>query len=396
MSSHTIKNLYFSFFLLLWLASCKQRPELAAIKLKAPVNEGFNVKDSIKTYNDSLSFEYFITDRWKSNQLLAFQLPVLNLTEMDTVGTIKREISRAGLKEQQFRSQFLNARWFGNKLYVLAEGNYFTISIFDKQLKFLKKVHLNELIDNSYAPLKTCSFELLKGSNGNIKVLISNGDNRYQYNSSKYYKNAYGLLSFELTPRNQLVDVHKLLPLNDFSSIKQALEKNERTWNSPNILFSVQGTLLYVKPVFDKNIYVYNVDTYKLLRVYELSIPEATTNFKLPFDLDQSYDNDASSQIKMQYSNIKYVDFKTDKEYLYLMAIPPISSRMLPKSPNEIGALKINSCIYRIDLSNNSLKKYTFNSKYNPYSFYLNDKEVMLSSNSYFTDSPKIYKIKLY
>ncbi|WP_184547783.1 hypothetical protein [Mucilaginibacter sp. FT3.2] len=388
----------FTFLIELCLAicSCRQKVNIPSTKITTLSHESFEVHDSLKVYNDSISFEYFVTDRWPQNQLLGFQLPILNLSVIDTLGNIRQEISRAGLKEQQFRAQFIDAKWFNGRMYVLAQGNYFSLSIYDKDLKFIKKIHLSDIMGDNYAPVKTCSFAILKGSNGNIRVFVSSGDKRYNFYTSKYYKKAYGLMTFELDSQDQIVNTSNELRLRDFQTIENALSTNRRNWNTPNVMFACNDTLLYVKPVFDNNIYVYNNTTFNLLKIFTLPIPaNSESNYTLPFDLELKYNSDTQAQVKIQYTNIKYVDFKYSKGSLYLMFILPVPLKSLPKNPNDVGSLKLNSTIYKINLADKRIKSYTFNSKYNPYSFYLKEPYLLLGSDSELTDSPYLYSIKL-
>jgi hypothetical protein len=378
------------------ICSCRDKVNAPITKIITLSHQSLEVLDSLKVYNDSISFEYFITDRWSQNQILGFQLPILNLSVIDTLGNIKREISRAGLKGQQFRAQFLDAKWFNGRLYVLAQGNFFSLIIYDKNLNFLKKIHLDGILKNNYVPVKTCSFAILAGKNGNTRFFVSSGDKRYDFYTSKYYNKAYGLMTFELDSEDQVVNTANELRLRDFQTIEDALSKNKRNWNTPNLMFAVSDTLLYVKPVFDNNIYVYNIDSFHLLKIFTLPMrPNNAANYTSPFDLELKYNQDAEAQMKIQYSNVKYVDFKFSKGSLYLMFVKPVDLKSLPKDPNDVGSLKLNSSIYKIDLKAKSIQCYTIGSKYNPYSFYLKEPYLLLGSNSYFTSSPYLYTIKL-
>ncbi|MCK7556209.1 hypothetical protein MKQ70_14775 [Chitinophaga sedimenti] len=355
--------------------------------------------DSIKTYNDSLSFDYYDLGKLDADTLLAFQYPLLNLSLLDTNGNFLREISRKGRLLENFQGSFITSQWDKqNNLYLLEEGNNFSIAVFDNALKFRYRVNLvKSLPDNFVFPLST-SFHLVEEDGGVKRIYMSSGDIRYNVFSEEYYTKANSLISFRLDSTS-VSEVKHHLPFNTFDAVKSGISGDSRAWNTPVVFFDMNNDKGFLKYKFDDNIYICGRDALSIEQVIPLKLQWGkdrayTTSFG---NARKTQFESAKEQLLLQYANINYNGIKVAGNKAYVLYTKPIPQSEVPDNPNQTSQMDISPVLHIVDLEDPS-KQYSveFSPKYNAREFSVDQKgNVFLSSNPMKEENSYIYKFTI-
>lgn len=359
----------------------------------------FKVTDSIPLYNDSLSFRFFDVSRFSKDSILAFQHPALNLSLLDRKGVFRKNISKKGDLLGQFIGTFLQPNFSADGyLFVVEDGNTPCISVFDPDLKFVKRIYLNEYIDYDYVPtLQSTSF--VEKNNQGTKIFLSTNTTQYGFSSAELYKRTSSIIEIDLDKDFNVKGKKRFLPYQSFEKIRSALSENKKDWDSPVAQLAADPITRsrYVKYEFDDNLYAYD-QNWHLLRTYHVSPPYSGAGYGIPFnqgisDPQKSMETD----FKWRYANIYYYSMDVRDGKAFLLYWKPLPADGIPKNQFEENKVLVTPVLHIIDLKTGKQFYTNLPGKFSPYSHVaaLNRKEVMISGNSKTSEDIQLYKLRL-
>lgn len=295
------------------------------------------LKKKIKLFNDSLAFSYYNLEKIGSDSILVFQHPLLNLSLLDSQGNFIKEIARKGSMKEDFRGEFILPLWGENgKLYVLEEGNFTRLSVFDRNLNYLTSINLSQSLENSFAvPLiSNAAIEVLDDSKDKIRLSLPVSSTIYSLNDPKFYETGYfmALLTIE---GSQVINIEFEAPIIGNLTIKEDVSKNRRSWAYITPIYLNQNGINFLKFRFDNDLYSFD-SSWNLLNILKFE-----DHFDYPkFSIDLLDIDDPTQKSKMDYK-IKYMNKLYQSGYIkggkifLLFNKPPTSISKIPESFGE-------------------------------------------------------------
>ncbi|HMN91286.1 MAG TPA: hypothetical protein PKD70_15265 [Saprospiraceae bacterium] len=318
----------------------------------------YTIVDSIALFNDSMAFRFVNPEKISENKILAFQYPMLNLSLLDSTGQFVKEISRKGNLPGNFVSIFILPLWDDNgNIFVIEQGDVSRLSIFNKNLAFEKSIHL--LKDEYFIPAILSSTEIYKSPyDKGIRIITSINSNVYIEHDKKYYEEGFGIADITIN-NSEVTSIQYRLPYKDMDYIKQALERDKKTWDSSTAYFKIWNNKLYVKFEFDNSVYVYNPDNFELEKEIILSPAYESKGYSTPFG--NIYKGDINKSVegsfRIRASNLYYYDINVKDGCLFILYRKPLPENRIPTNAAEEEDTQYTSVLHIYDLSND--KEYT-------------------------------------
>lgn len=380
------------------LFSCNEKKEESIDNSSISKEGSYILHDSIKLHDESRSFSYFNIEKIEKDTLLAFQYPVLNLSLFNKKGDFIKEISRQGIDIGQFSGQFIEPKWFNNKLYVLEEGAAFGISIFSQSLKFEKYINLNSSITDGFLYPKITSFAIEKDKNQHYMLYVSIASDKHNPYLPIYYEESFSIAKIELNENYNILKTDFYLKFNEFSSVQNAIKSNKRTWVNANTFFNIYKDFLCVKYAFDDNIYL--IDKMSMKKVKQISLDRSFlkmkeklyTNFSNP---DMTPKVLTKDRLMIEFGNSDYQNIKIENNFAYILSFLPIPKEKIVSNPEEIQKMNIKPLLFKVDLQNGITKYYIFPEKYSAFSSDISNNYLYLISNTDRIEDPYLYKFSL-
>lgn len=378
-------------------SGCSDTPDMQPATSNAAKNMQLSLTDSIPLYNDSLSFSFINIDKIEADTVLAYQYPILNLSLLNRQGMFKKEISRKGTLKEQFVSAFINTRFAqdGN-LYVLEEGNVPRLTVFNKDLQYVRNILLTDKLGTHYIPTLKSSFYLDFPDTkvDSFLLHVSIGSVIFHPSSKKLYLQDSSFAVMTIT-KGKVQDVRFKVPLQEIAGIKNGLEQDRKTWDSPTPVFRAADDKFYVKYEFDDLVYVFNKN-WNLLKTYSINFPYSFATYSTPFKPVSDHNESIESDFKFRYRNKYYYSMDIYGSKVFLLYYKP-SSGKLPRNVVEERKYNPVTILHVLDMASNEEYRCELPPFISPYSNVMvkNANEVFFLGNNKQQEDINIYKFRI-
>lgn len=384
--------------------SCSKKQDNEQTNSSKPLRKAtYTLLDSIPLFNDSLAFSQVYPQKILVDSILVYQYPQLNLSLINKKGELLKAISKKGGLKGQFTGDFLFPFWCedGN-LYVLEEGNNCKITIFDKNLDFIKSISIAYEMGDKYVPVAESVMNVSIMSDQLVKVIITCGDVTRATFSKDYYKKGTGFVEMSIDRKNfNVKDIKYKLPYTGFDAVNKALDENKRYWHSPFGHLVKEDKKIFVKYNFDNKLYVYD-ENWEKLSNYNINpiYNGESANFNLTFDNyseEKNPDKSILNQHSFEFSNINYSTFDVFDTKVFAIYKKPVKKDLLPKSTKDYINFSPIPVLHIFDLKTNEEHSIDLTTKFSPYReiFVENAQTVYIMGNPNLTEDVYLYKLHI-
>ena len=353
------------------------------------------VYDSIPLHNDSITYPYVNIDKLGKDSLLAFSFPSLHLYLLDSTGRIVQTINQKGNLKGQFRNVFIDPLWGPDgRLYVLEQGSGSRVTVFDHQLHYAYSAPALQDQDQYFLSLIQAS-SVARADPKGVQIVSSISNNVYSKYLRELYEEMSSIVSFFITGAD--VSAAQLaLPYQDFSSVQQSLQQDQKNWDEPTAYFDYADGLYYVKYEFDDRVYVYD-DTFTRQREIELHPAYPGRSYHSPLRKPEGATEQLASDFVLRYSRPYYYSIAVADNKIFTLYARPEAEEAIPRTIAEEQEFISFPVLHIYDLETGEEYSADLGYRFDPYAkvYPRENGDICLIGNTKLREDIYLYKCKL-
>jgi hypothetical protein len=289
--------------------------------------------DSIPLFDDVRYFTFINTQNYKSDTLLAFSFPKLDLSFVDTRGKFLSQITQKGEGPGLLgTSGFIDVTVGEDKnIYVISQDNSFTLFVYNRNGKYKGKVRLFTSLPEANAQIFYSSFNIINHPHEKESILLtmSIGSTQYSPYSEAFYEKGAQIAQFRINKQTLKVEsVEKKVLLRNEPEIKEALSNNSFNWYRATALFDLNNGKFYKASMYSRKIDVYDLNFNKVREIELTKLPRLRNNFSSKFSPKRSADimERTTLEQKLQYENVSIWNVQSKGDVLLVQLNEPVEA----------------------------------------------------------------------
>ncbi|MCR9016516.1 hypothetical protein [Aquiflexum gelatinilyticum] len=398
---HRIYSNFLSLFLISIGYSCQTKSQENIPQIKdITVDLGaYSIIDTLKLNSDSVNFRFSNIEKFRSDSLLLFNYPDLDLHFSNIGFEDLALISLVSDSKGGFQGSFIEPLWdLDNNIIIVEQGNIPMLTFFDSNFQFVKKLKLNEYIDeNFYLPSIASRAKILK--NDSKKTLLMTSESMdFMKNTKDFFSSSYVFLKVVLDSSDNYLSHSFHLRLNEYDEIKKSIKTNKRYWSSSIPKFDVYNDKVYVVYEFSDQIFIYDLN-FNLEKIIPIQFyNQSFTPFSVGLNNGERSDPNESVKIEflLRHSKPQIVDIKVDSNRIALLYNEVVEKNKIPSNIFEENNYLYHSFLQVINNTDGKSNQLyiPLADDFSPYGpIFLENKSILINKNFNKSDGYEILEI---
>lgn len=398
---YRIDSIFLSILIILIGYSCQTKSQESISQIKDITTDlgAYSIIDTLKLNSDSVNFRFSNIEKFRSDSLLLFNYPDLDLHFSNIGFEDLALISMISDTKEGFQGSFIEPLWdAGNNIIVVEQGNIPMLTFFDSNFQFVKKLKLKEFIsENFYLPSIASRAKILK--DGSNKTLLMTSESMDFMKSTKdFFSASYVFLKVVLDSSDNYLSHSFHLRLNEYDEIKNSIKTNKRYWSSSIPKFDVYKDKVYVVYEFSDQIFIYDLN-FNLEKIIPIQFyNKSFTPFSVGLKTGERSDPNESIKLEflLKHSKPQIVDIKVDTDRIVLLYNEVVEKNKIPSNIFEENDYLYHSFLQVIEHIDGELNQVyiPLADDFSPYGpIFLENKSILIYKNYNKSDGYEIFEI---